>query len=54
MPINFIPNDPLALSSMAMRQQAPQPDRPANRAGFTFVAAVGEALFNPGSPEFLF
>jgi hypothetical protein len=39
---------------MAMRQQAPQPNRPANRAGFTFVAAVGEGLFNPGSPEFLF
>jgi hypothetical protein len=54
MPINFIPNDPLALSSMPMRQQAPQPNRPANRAGFTFIGAVGEGLFNPGSPEFLF
>jgi hypothetical protein len=54
MPINFIPNDPLAQNSLAMRQQAPQRNRPANRAGFAFVGAVGQGLFNPGSPEFLF
>jgi hypothetical protein len=54
MPINFIPNDPLAQNSVPIRQVSPHPDRPANRAGFNFFNAVPEGLFNPGTPEFLF
>jgi hypothetical protein len=54
MPINFIPNDPLAIASLPIRQKAPRPNRPGNRAGFNFFNAVGEGLFNPGTPEFLF
>ena len=54
MPINFIPNDPVAQASLPMRQKAPRPNRPASRAGFNFTGAVGEGLFNPGTPGFLF
>ncbi len=53
--INFIPNDPLA-PQPPMRQQNPRPDRPANRAGFTFLNAVPERLYDPDAQprEFLF
>ncbi|MDQ2856931.1 MAG: M36 family metallopeptidase [Acidobacteriota bacterium] len=54
MPINFIPNDPLAGSTSPMRQVTARPDRAANRAGFNFVNAVPQGLFNPGTPGFLF
>src|SRR4051794_3032239 len=54
MSINFIPNDPLAVNILAMRQQSARPDRPANRAGFNFLNAVGEDVFQPGTSEFLF
>ncbi|HEX8246853.1 MAG TPA: M36 family metallopeptidase [Pyrinomonadaceae bacterium] len=54
MPINFIPNDPLAAASLPMREQDARRNRPAGRAGFTFVNQVGQGLFNPGTPGFLF
>jgi hypothetical protein len=54
MPINFIPNDPLAQTSIKMRQQTARRNRPAARAGFSFVNAVPQAAYNPGTPEFLF
>jgi hypothetical protein len=54
MSINFIPNDPLALASLPMRQKAPQANRPMTRAGFNFFDSVREGRFNPGTPEFLF
>src|SRR5262245_57472816 len=54
MAINFIPNDPLAVASLPMRQKAPRPNRLASRANFNFFAAVGEGIFNPGTAEFLF
>lgn len=53
--INFIPNDPLAMADIPLRQQAPRPDRPATRAGFTFITpAPAEGVHAPGTPEFLF
>lgn len=54
MAINFIPNDPGALTASAMRQVAPRSNRPATRAGFNFFNPASEGLFNPGTPEFLF
>lgn len=54
MPINFIPNDPLAISSLPMRQKAPRANRPASRAGFNFVNAAAEGVFSRGTPGFLF
>ncbi len=54
MPINFIPNDPLTLSALPLRSQAARPNRPAGRAGFTFVNQVSQALYQPGTPGFLF
>jgi len=54
MPINFIPNDPLALTSVPIRQKAPRPNRPATRAGFIFSDPVDDGVFDPGTPEFLF
>src|SRR4029434_3475827 len=53
MPINFIPNDPLS-GTLSTRQKAPRPNRPTNRAGFNFVNAASEGLFNPGTAQFLF
>lgn len=54
MPINYIPNDPLAVQSVPMRVVAPLPNRPAGRAGFAFSGAVAPNRFPPGTPEFLF
>lgn len=54
MPINFIPNDPLALASLPMRETEARRNRPAGRAGFTFVNQVSQGLFTPGTPGFLF
>ena len=55
MAINFIPNDPLAPSPL-MRQQPPRRNRPANRAGFTFLNPVAEDVYDPTAKpvEFLF
>src|SRR5947207_713189 len=55
MPINFIPNDPAAgASAPGMRDQAPRPNRPASRSGFTFSGAIPEGKFTPMTPQFLF
>jgi hypothetical protein len=55
MSINFIPNDPKAGSTApAMRSQTKRPNRPSSKAGFTFATAPAEALYNPGTPQFLF
>ena len=54
MPINFIVNDPLALSSVPLRQKEPLADRNSGQAGFAFIQASGAGLFNPGDPNFLF
>ena len=45
--INFIPNDPLALSEVPMRQVAPRPDRPTDRAGITLDGAATAAEVYP-------
>lgn len=54
MAINFIPNDPLAVNVMPMRQQARRPNRPASRARFGLTGAAAEGLYQPGTPRFLF
>jgi hypothetical protein len=55
MPINFIPNDPLAINSLPMRKQTARPNRPASRAGFRYPSAVKKQdAYNVGTPEFLF
>src|SRR5271165_1185673 len=54
MPINFIPNDPLATGSVPMRNREPLANRKSGQAGFTFVAASPAALFDPGTADFLF
>ena len=55
MPINFVPNDPLAgAGAPAMRQVSALANRPNNRAGFTFHASQPQGLHQPGTPEFLF
>jgi len=54
MPINFVVNDPLALSSVPMRQKEPLANRKTGQAGLTFVDASPEDVFNPGTPDFLF
>jgi fungalysin metallopeptidase (M36) len=55
MPINFIPNDPAAgPTAPGMRVQAPRPNRPASRSGFTFSGVAPEGTFAPGTPQFLF
>lgn len=54
MPINFIPNDPLSVDAVPLRQIVPRPDRPASDAGFSLSTPVPEGIFAPGTPEFLF
>jgi hypothetical protein len=53
-PINFIPNDPLATQFVPMRPTAPRPNRPVSKAGFQFFGAAPVGLFQPGTPAFLF
>ena len=55
MSINFIPNDPLAITDLPTRQVNPRPDRAATVAGLNFsgpVAALG--LYAVDTPEFLY
>ncbi len=55
MSINFIPNDPRVISNLvAQRQVNPRPNRPSNRAGYTFFGVAPEGEFATGTPEFLF
>lgn len=51
--INFIPNDPLAVDELPMRQVAPLPDRPAGRAGITLGSAATEAVYPPDDVRFV-
>ena len=50
MPINFIPNDPVAIGEIPLRVISPRPDRPGNRARFDIAtgAVVRWANFPPG------
>lgn len=54
MPINFIPNDPLARNGPAMRRKAARPDRPAGVAGFSYITGPAAAPYDPGTADFLF
>ncbi len=54
MPINFIPNDPLARKGPAMRRKSARPERPAGVAGFSYVTHQPAATYPPGTPDFLF
>ena len=54
MPINFIPNDPMAQGGPQMRQQKARTNRPASRAGFALAKAPAQKLYPPGTPQFLF
>lgn len=54
MPINFIPNDPMAQGGPQMRQQKARATRPASRAGFTLAKAPAQKLYQPGTPQFLY
>ncbi len=51
--INFIPNDPLAKSPKTRKVKA-RAKRASGRADFDFDGAVAEAVYNVGTPEFLF
>lgn len=53
MPINFIPNDPLAQSDMPMRQQDARADRKGNVALFDFGTLAAENLYQFGTLESL-
>jgi hypothetical protein len=54
MPINYIPNDPLAQAAPPIRQKEPRPNRGPGVAGFTFVDAQPQGVGVPGTPQFLF
>jgi hypothetical protein len=54
MPINFIPNDPLAKNGPPFRRQAAHVNRPSGAAGFTWVSHAAAAPYPVGSPDFLF
>jgi hypothetical protein len=54
MSINYLPNDPLATDDVPMRIHTPRPDRPANRAGFSYTGGASEARYPFGTPEFLY
>ena len=55
MPINFIPNDPLAgATAPPIRTKAPRANRPASRASFQFFDAEPQAPASPGTAQFLF
>jgi hypothetical protein len=52
MPINFVPNDPLA-PTPAMRRVRPLPDRPTGTAGFVVQGTAPSGLHPPGTPAFV-
>ncbi len=53
MPVNFIPNDPLARHP-GMRSIDPRSKRPSNRVGFNYFSPAPEGQYNPGTREFLY
>jgi hypothetical protein len=54
MSINFIPNDPSALTQVPMRKVAPLADAASNRAGYEVAGAAAEGEYDVGTPEFLY
>jgi hypothetical protein len=54
MPINFIPNDPLASTGPKMRRKTARPNRAAGVAGFTYISGPAAGLYQPGTADFLF
>lgn len=54
MSINYIPNDPSAVSSIPMRTVSPRPDRSSSTTHYNVADAVGEGAFDLGTPEFLY
>jgi hypothetical protein len=52
--INFIPNDPLVVSTIPMRSKTARATRSGAVAGFTYSAQGAEARYAPGTPDFLF
>jgi len=53
-PINFIPNDPRVVATLKMRTQPARAERPAGVARFRYVAHGPQALYAPGTADFLF
>jgi fungalysin metallopeptidase (M36) len=54
MPINFIPNDPLAGTGPVMRRKTARPNRAAGVAGFSYITGPAAGLYTPGTADFLF
>jgi hypothetical protein len=54
MAINFIPNDPLAVTALPMRVKTARRSRSRTVAGFTLVPGGPQARYAPGTPDFLF
>jgi len=54
MPIRFVPNDPLALATLPVREQAPRPAPGEAQAGFSFADGKAEDLYALDSGEFRF
>jgi hypothetical protein len=54
MPINFIPNDPLAKNGPPLRRLQAHANRPSGTAGFTWEAHPPAAPYPAGTPGFLF
>jgi len=54
MPIRFVPNDPLALAMLPVREQAPRPAPGGAQAGFSFADGKAEDLYALDSGEFRF
>src|SRR5262245_66276798 len=54
MAINFIPNDPLAVSTIPMRSKTARTTRSNAVAGFNYGAHGAQARYAPGTPDFLF
>jgi hypothetical protein len=54
MPINFLPNDPLAANDIPLRQQQPKPNRPSDRASVKMPVSPKEAVYPVGTAEFLY
>jgi hypothetical protein len=52
--INFIPNDPLAVTTIPMRTKAARATRSGAVAGFAYGAHGAQAKYAPGTADFLF
>ncbi|HEX8707474.1 MAG TPA: hypothetical protein VF723_04360 [Pyrinomonadaceae bacterium] len=54
MPINFIPNDPLAVQDLPVRKIKPRANRKTGRAGFSFEQTFKEGQYALDTEEFLY